>query len=465
MKHFFVLLTSSAILFSSAIAKNKNIPILHVSPVYWNAGMVYIGEQASSGTIFCIKNAGEGTLVVSEITVPDSCEFIASVSLAEISLPAGDSIIFSFTYSPVNDGSDSVLYTISTNVDTVSICLMGTGYESPWYFTQSFTGEVFPPTAWLTYDEDNDGNSWFRNDFGFLCNTPPACACSWSYENHEVNNYLIMHKMHVKYPTFKLKFWFKTSTGFSEDFSLLISETDSSPESFTEIYSFSDCYPAWTAFHSVFTEYYDKDIWIAIRHNTSNATGELYIDDFEIQGFPNLEPIFFSVPDTIAYADSVYTYNITVYNPEDLEPVGIWAENIPAFLNLGITGNGQAILSGLALHQDIGIHELTIAAADPFDTVYQHFLLKVLPPLGINAKNAPEIKVWPNPTGDFLYIANKQTNCTVLLFDISGKLILERLVKKNNERIELKKVPDGLYVLKTILNSGQVAYNKIIIRR
>jgi hypothetical protein len=68
-----------------------------------------------------------------------------------------------------------------------------------------------------------------------------------------------------------------------------------------------------------------------------------------------------------------------------------------------------------------------------------------------------EIEIYPNPTKGILHIGYPdeqllQTSSRIRVIDMSGKVVLERQVTRNNQILDLKHLVQGLYVVEVFLN-------------
>jgi hypothetical protein len=82
-------------------------------------------------------------------------------------------------------------------------------------------------------------------------------------------------------------------------------------------------------------------------------------------------------------------------------------------------------------------------------------------------KSGIELKVYPNPTSDFVIIQTNglTENLRYLLFNINGKLLENELITSEKTKMNLKNYSGGQYVLKLICNSNQPVQNFKIIKR
>src|ERR1051326_2515647 len=74
--------------------------------------------------------------------------------------------------------------------------------------------------------------------------------------------------------------------------------------------------------------------------------------------------------------------------------------------------------------------------------------------------NAKQIKVYPNPAKDKIFIDVKNKNTTMSLFDICGKEVL----KTQNKEIDISALPEGIYFFQVKTAEG-IAVKKIILSR
>ena len=77
------------------------------------------------------------------------------------------------------------------------------------------------------------------------------------------------------------------------------------------------------------------------------------------------------------------------------------------------------------------------------------------------------IKVYPNPTQDFLNIhLNKRTEeATYSLFDLNGKLIEQKSIITTDVKLDMTKFPKGTYLLKLSQKNRQPLQTYKVIKR
>ena len=76
-----------------------------------------------------------------------------------------------------------------------------------------------------------------------------------------------------------------------------------------------------------------------------------------------------------------------------------------------------------------------------------------------------ELSVYPNPTHDFLSIevkADKQRDFQINLFDINGKLILQKMMTGNKQTIKMQNYKSATYILKVIDDKKEIRTYQIV---
>lgn len=63
--------------------------------------------------------------------------------------------------------------------------------------------------------------------------------------------------------------------------------------------------------------------------------------------------------------------------------------------------------------------------------------------------NDESISLYPSPVSDVMYISGISNAASLKLFDINGKLFLNRQIS-NNESVSISFLPKGLYIVKLI---------------
>ncbi len=120
--------------------------------------------------------------------------------------------------------------------------------------------------------------------------------------------------------------------------------------------------------------------------------------------------------------------------------------------NLGdiedVTINGTSLLAELA----DGSYEFTVTE----NTVIQ----VVRSTVGLDKVVEPQFAVYPNPTSDFVRVANA-TNCTANLYDLSGRTIMAMPLPESGI-LNLKSLAQGTYLLKIVNEKGESKNFRIV---
>lgn len=82
------------------------------------------------------------------------------------------------------------------------------------------------------------------------------------------------------------------------------------------------------------------------------------------------------------------------------------------------------------------------------------------PALSVNDTYHNNIKIYPNPTADFVQISSKDKIKSVALYDFSGKLMMTENILK--DKISLSTYPKGIYLMKIIFENGETETQKVI---
>jgi len=120
-------------------------PIIAINYTGANHGAIVVGDTASFGDVFTVTNDGGGTMTITSVTNLTGTDYITTFD-ASISLAAGESHSFGFSYIPSDIGVDNVTFTVSSNGGDADIALSGASYGTD-YVNEGFEGGV-PPAGW-----------------------------------------------------------------------------------------------------------------------------------------------------------------------------------------------------------------------------------------------------------------------------------------------------------------------------
>jgi len=263
------------------------LPLANCSPNSWLAGSIPVSSSVTSG-IFTLTNIGLGTLTCSGIT-GISQPFTTTLVPGSINLTAGQSINFSFTFSPAAVGNYNQTFQLNTNGGIISIDLSGTGIYCPlitgFPYIHDFEGSIFPPDCWIIKDIDGDGNNWKENGI-YSAHTGAKAAVSESVASVGLNpdNWLISPPVKISSSIFVLKYWVaaQAQNAPAEHYSILISSSGTNPNNFTEIFNETLSSDTWKLKEVSLSAYNGKNIFIAFRHCNSSNQSALKIDDISV---------------------------------------------------------------------------------------------------------------------------------------------------------------------------------------
>jgi len=134
-----------------------------------------------------------------------------------------------------------------------------------------------------------------------------------------------------------------------------------------------------------------------------------------------------------------------------------------AFLNCGgnATGSGGTVSYSMGQIADTSISNTNGAVNQGVQQPYEFFVQ------GINDLNDIhlELLVYPNPTSESVILKVKSDeieNLNYQVFDIGGKLILNKKINSAETTIPLTKLPSATYFIKVINNNKEIKSFKII---
>ncbi len=122
-------------------------------------------------------------------------------------------------------------------------------------------------------------------------------------------------------------------------------------------------------------------------------------------------------------------------------PVFGWAQSVMGNINSG------AVSAGNFAHS---VGEIYVIPTDPdqagsgtMGMLYQ----SVLQILGVSGLEKDQVKVYPNPTADFIYVklSSKSKIESAEVYDLSGKLVMQS--KLESEKLDLRMLPHGIYMV------------------
>jgi hypothetical protein len=172
----------------------------------------------------------------------------------------------------------------------------------------------------------------------------------------------------------------------------------------------------------------------------------------------NRAPQFDSEPDTLGIINVVYLYEISVFDPDPLDTISIWAEQLPEWLNLIDHGDETALLSGTPT--ETGIFQVALKTSDNYGVEdMQEFDIDVML-VAAEVINRPDFKIYPNPASGMLMIESPVRGELIIL-SLSGKLLKTCSLEKTDTQIDIHDLMPGIYLF-SFEGEGFSSIKKII---
>lgn len=304
-------------------------PIASCTPLTWNAGTIE-NNASTTSPAFTLSNVGGGTMTVSAVNGLNGTPFTCSLVPANVSLNAGESTSFTFSYNPTVAGTHNATATIVTNGGDITIDLTGTAVNCqaittfPWI--ESFEGATFAPECWNNLDVDGDSYKWETRNastqgWRIFDGDVAAVSASWTSASGALtpNNYLVTPQLTISNANMVLKCHIAPQDPDwpAEYFGVEVSTTGNAPANFTSIYTYT-----LTTADSIYKEvilplaaYNGQNIYIAFRHY--NCTDMFYMLLDKVEVFENNNVITNSLNNVFVYPNPVST-TLTVANDNAL---------------------------------------------------------------------------------------------------------------------------------------------------
>ena len=147
-------------------------------------------------------------------------------------------------------------------------------------FMEGFEGTTFPPSGWSLVDNDADNNNWFSYSIAGVARNGTKCAASASWSNVALtpDNWLVSPQLVIPAAgTYYLEYFIGAQDPAwpAEKYGVFISQTNTAPASFTEVFSETLSAGGWNQRVINLSPYAGKSIFIAFRHY--DCTDQFYI--------------------------------------------------------------------------------------------------------------------------------------------------------------------------------------------
>ncbi len=184
---------------------------------------------------------------------------------------------YTYNVTAVYTGGESVPASVTATIIPIVISVF------PW--VEEFQNS-FPPAFWMNVDQDNDGYSWQQAGTDNYYIKSAAFADSTQLTP---DNWLITPKINI--PTSPLEIFQvltykvrqETFSGIGQDYSIMVSTTDTNISSFSTLGSENINEAEWTYRYLALGDYYNQEIYVAFRHHNNAVTSSaLLIDSVSI---------------------------------------------------------------------------------------------------------------------------------------------------------------------------------------
>ena len=83
----------------------------------------------------------------------------------------------------------------------------------------------------------------------------------------------------------------------------------------------------------------------------------------------------------------------------------------------------------------------------------------------ISAVIKPEaqlLKLYPNPSSNYIRINDLQSQCRFAIIDLTGKIVFKGDVSTENPLVDISELSNGTYLLQVVTNRGVITTQQII---
>ena len=106
---------------------------------------------------------------------------------------------------------------------------------------------------------------------------------------------------------------------------------------------------------------------------------------------------------------------------------------------------------------------VTVQETDSLNCIGENRASILIYPLGISSSSNPWIKIYPNPTSQFIHIeTNFPSSSDVLIHDENGRLVRNETISMSSNTLKIKDLKPGIYTLE-IRNDQHSESFKIVI--
>lgn len=115
-------------------------------------------------------------------------------------------------------------------------------------------------------------------------------------------------------------------------------------------------------------------------------------------------------------------------------------------------------------NQEGDVYKMILTGFAGTSTGNYYFNKELLSATGFDNENElKNIRIFPNPTSDFITINAPKHGLNIQLFDLSGRIILEEKTKTNNHQISVSNLPAGIYIIR-LQSENKILVHKFIVQ-
>jgi len=231
--------------------------------------------------------------------------------------------------------------------------------------------------------------------------------------------------------------------------------------------------PEWLSFNAVTHTISGTPLWnhannfFDVSIGVTDGIDTVYQDYTIFVSDTDDPPEFVSVPDTVAYPDSVYMYELMYFDKDEDDELSLNLLTYPDWLTY-IEGSRTfyGIPSSSELNQEFPV---VLELTDGQTTVYQTFIIEVKSPTLIPRVSSSGLNpiVFPNPSAGEITIKFREpvAKCEIDILDIQGRLInsMEMNTRGRNVTVDLSGYKKGFYFL-SVTHSNHTYTNKILLK-
>jgi hypothetical protein len=81
-------------------------------------------------------------------------------------------------------------------------------------------------------------------------------------------------------------------------------------------------------------------------------------------------------------------------------------------------------------------------------------------PTGIEANELQQIRVYPNPVSDFIYLDGIEETKSINIYSVNGQLI--KSIERIDQKIDVSDLKDGLYFISVLTTKGDQLSSRFI---